>query len=268
MPRRNADPTAGIRSGSARRSTSRGRSRTSATSPACIASRRAARARRSRTSSTHEQVFARARAADGRSRCPYLSFSGGEPMLHPHFFEMVEYVCSRGGQLKIETNGHYLTPENCARLKRARRQGGAGEPRRRDRARRSTACACAASSTRAVEGIRNLRARRRADRDQLLADALQHRTRSARVVDLAFELGAYSFYTGRTMYTGNAVKAWRHLEVPDERVRRVFRHAAREDARSTAAACASTSTRRACSRSCATGCTIRRRCSSCCPTGW
>ena len=41
---------------------------------------------------------------------PYLSFSGGEPMLHPHFYEMVEYVCSRGSQLKIETNGHYLTP--------------------------------------------------------------------------------------------------------------------------------------------------------------
>jgi MoaA/NifB/PqqE/SkfB family radical SAM enzyme len=35
------------------------------------------------------------------------------------------------------------------------------------------------------------------------------------VVDLAYDLGAYSFYTGRTMYTGNAVKAWRHLEVPD-----------------------------------------------------
>jgi MoaA/NifB/PqqE/SkfB family radical SAM enzyme len=36
------------------------------------------------------------------------------------------------------------------------------------------------------------------------------------VVDLAHELGAYSFYTGRTMYTGNAVKAWRHLEVSEE----------------------------------------------------
>ena len=36
------------------------------------------------------------------------------------------------------------------------------------------------------------------------------------VVDLAYELGAYSFYTGRTMYTGNAVKAWRHLEVGED----------------------------------------------------
>ena len=41
---------------------------------------------------------------------PYLSFSGGEPMVHPRFFDMVEYVCGRNGQLKIETNGHYLEP--------------------------------------------------------------------------------------------------------------------------------------------------------------
>src|SRR3954451_21626248 len=33
---------------------------------------------------------------------PYLSFSGGEPMLHPHFFEMLEYACSHGTQVKVE----------------------------------------------------------------------------------------------------------------------------------------------------------------------
>ena len=38
-------------------------------------------------------------------------------MVHPLFFKMVEYVCSRDGELKIETNGHFLTPDNCARLK-------------------------------------------------------------------------------------------------------------------------------------------------------
>ncbi|MEO8752701.1 MAG: hypothetical protein ABI624_08480, partial [Casimicrobiaceae bacterium] len=36
-----------------------------------------------------------------------------------------------------------------------------------------------------------------------------------RAVDMAYELGAYSFYTGRTMYTGNAVKTW-HLLAPSE----------------------------------------------------
>ena len=48
---------------------------------------------------------------------PYMSFSGGEPMLHPQFFKMVEHVCARGAQLKIETNGHYLSAANCARMK-------------------------------------------------------------------------------------------------------------------------------------------------------
>jgi len=49
---------------------------------------------------------------------PYLSFSGGEPTLHPLFFRMVEYVCARNTQLKIETNGHGLTREKCERLQR------------------------------------------------------------------------------------------------------------------------------------------------------
>src|SRR5207344_2486760 len=51
------------------------------------------------------------------SEVPYLSFSGGEPMLHPHFFAMVERACERGAQLKIETNAHYLDRANAARLK-------------------------------------------------------------------------------------------------------------------------------------------------------
>ena len=65
---------------------------------------------------TRDQVFAVLEQMLGQE-VPYMSFSGGEPMVHPLFFEMVEYVCARGGQLKIETNGHYLTPENCARMK-------------------------------------------------------------------------------------------------------------------------------------------------------
>src|SRR5206468_4170175 len=46
---------------------------------------------------------------------------------------------------------------------------------------------------------------------------------AARIVDLAFELGACSFYSGRTMFTGNAVKAWRHLAVSDEDYAAYFR---------------------------------------------
>ena len=197
----------------ARRSTSPGRSPTSAISRACIASRKAARARRSgraRRSPGHSASS----SSSWTSEVPYLSFSGGEPMVHPHFFEMVDYVCSRGGELKIETNGHFLTPDNCARLQRARRQGRAGEPRRRD-----------PRDVQQDARARRVRHRRRRHAQPHEPPAFRSRsttrrrtstsTKSARAVDLAYELGAYSFYTGRTMYTGNAVKTWHQL-APDE----------------------------------------------------
>ncbi|MBI5201692.1 MAG: radical SAM protein, partial [Elusimicrobia bacterium] len=53
-----------------------------------------------------------------KAEVPYLSFSGGEPMVHPHFWEMVEFITASGAQLKIETNGHYITPETAARFRK------------------------------------------------------------------------------------------------------------------------------------------------------
>jgi MoaA/NifB/PqqE/SkfB family radical SAM enzyme len=144
---------------------------------------------------------------------PYLSFSGGEPMLHPHFFRMVERVTTRGGQLKIETNGHYLTKENCARLKdlgvkavQVSLDGASKATFGRMRVR--------GEFDRTIDGMRNLRAAE-VPIEVNFSPARFNVHEVDAVVDLAYELGAYSFYTGRTMYTGNAVKAWRHLELFD-----------------------------------------------------
>jgi len=152
---------------------------------------------------------------------PYLSFSGGEPMLHPNFFEMVERVTSRGSQLKIETNGHYLTPDNCARLKalevkavQVSLDGATSATFGRMRVR--------GEFDRTVEGIRNLVAAGVAV-EVNFSPAAFNIHEAARIVDFAFELGAVSFYSGRTMFTGNAVKAWRHLEVTDAQYDDYFR---------------------------------------------
>ena len=151
---------------------------------------------------------------------PYLSFSGGEPMLHPHFFRMVEHVCRGGAQLKIETNGHYLSPENCARLKalgvkavQVSLDGATKESFNRMRVR--------GQFDTTVEGIANLRAAG-VPVEINFSPAHFNVAEIGAVVDLAYELGAYSFYTGRTMYTGNAVKAWRHLEVSEEQYAAFF----------------------------------------------
>ena len=202
--------------------------------------------------------FRHPRAVHGSSRFPYLSFSGGEPMVHPLFFKMVEFVCSRGGQLKIETNGHFLTPENCARLKslgvkavQVSLDGATrldvqpdAHPRRiqhGDRRRAQSAC------------------RGRADRNQLLADLVQrprdrhgHRPRlRARRLQLLHR--PHDVYRQRGEGVAQA---------------RADRGAVRSNSsrrctgrpRNTAAACGSISTRWGCSRNCATGCTIRPRC--------
>jgi MoaA/NifB/PqqE/SkfB family radical SAM enzyme len=145
---------------------------------------------------------------------PYLSFSGGEPMVHPLFFSMVEYVCARGGQLKIETNGHYLTAENCARLAKL---GVKAVQVSLDGASRPTfnRIRVLGDFERAIDGVRNLHAADVPIEINFSPTRFNvHEIGAA--VDLAYDLGAYSFYTGRTMYTGNAVKAWRHLEVSDK----------------------------------------------------
>jgi MoaA/NifB/PqqE/SkfB family radical SAM enzyme len=162
---------------------------------------------------------------------PYLSFSGGEPMIHPHFFEMVEYVCARYAELKIETNGHYLTPENCERLKtlgvkavQVSLDGASRETFNRMRVR--------GDFDRTIEGMRNLRAAGVPIEINYSPTRFNaHEIGTA--VDLACELGAYSFYTGPTMYTGNAVKTWHLLELSEDQYASFFEvlHAKTEEYR-------------------------------------
>lgn len=166
-----------------------------------------------------EQVFEVLRQLV-EAQVPYMSFSGGEPMVHPHFFEMVEYVCKNGVQLKVETNGHYLTEDNCKRLKdlgvkavQVSMDGGSKETFNKMRVH--------GNWDTMIQGVNNLR--KRGIPIEINYSPTKFNTHEiAQAVDLAYTLGAYSFYTGRTMYTGNAVRTW-HLLVPtDEQYAQYF----------------------------------------------
>jgi radical SAM protein with 4Fe4S-binding SPASM domain len=50
---------------------------------------------------------------------PSLLLSGGEPMVHPDFFKLVDLASSKGLKLTISTNGTLITPEKAALLKAA-----------------------------------------------------------------------------------------------------------------------------------------------------
>jgi MoaA/NifB/PqqE/SkfB family radical SAM enzyme len=151
---------------------------------------------------------------------PYLSFSGGEPMVHRRFFDMVEYACSRGADLKIETNGHFLTTAHCERLAslgvkavQVSLDGASRETFNRMRV--------LGEFGTAIDGIRNLRAAGVPIEINYSPTRFNvHEIGAA--VDLACELGAGSFYTGRTMYTGNAVKTWHKMAPSDEQYEGYF----------------------------------------------
>lgn len=151
---------------------------------------------------------------------PYLSLSGGEPMLHPAFFDVVEQVSSGGSQLKIETNGHYLDAANCDRLKRlgvkavqVSLDGACAQTFNRMRVR--------GDFDRTVAGIRALHIAG-VPIEINFSPTRFNVHEIAAAIDLAYELGAYSFYTGRTMYTGNAVKTWRLLAPSSEQYEAFF----------------------------------------------
>ena len=46
----------------------------------------------------------------------YLMLTGGEPMVHPHFFEIGQMAKDLGFAVRIRTNGHSLSKQNVARL--------------------------------------------------------------------------------------------------------------------------------------------------------
>lgn len=52
-------------------------------------------------------------------KIPSLLLSGGEPLIHPRFFDLVDYATEQGLKLTISTNGTLITPEKAARLKEA-----------------------------------------------------------------------------------------------------------------------------------------------------
>ncbi len=149
-----------------------------------------------------------------KAEVPYVSFSGGEPMIRPDFFGMVERITKGGVGLKIETNGHYLTAENCARFKELGVKA----------VQVSLDGATPASFNKmrvlgryeeALKGIGNLRAAGVPIEINFVPAKFNIKEIGA-AVDLAHEIGAYSFYTGKLMYTGNAVRTW-SITAPDEK---------------------------------------------------
>ena len=55
----------------------------------------------------------------GEEFVPFVAFAGGEPLVAPDLWKVLERCRLRGLHVTLATNGTLLTPEMCARLKTA-----------------------------------------------------------------------------------------------------------------------------------------------------
>ena len=143
-------------------------------------------------------------------RVPYVMLCGGEPTLAPHFFETAELLGQGGVQLKIETNGQRFGPAQARRLSRL--------PIRSVQVSLDGATQAVYSGMRPGASLNAALQACRAVREAGLpleitfAPTRLNIGQADRVLDLALELGAFRFNTGRLMRVGTAARLWDRLE--------------------------------------------------------
>ncbi|MBI4712838.1 MAG: radical SAM protein [Planctomycetes bacterium] len=156
-----------------------------------------------------------------RAQIPYVAISGGEPLLHPDFFTLSEFLRRNKVSIKVETNGTFIDHEV------ARRFGQLGF--------RSVQVSVDGATPQSFEKLR------RKGNWQRTIDACKYLVaagvnteivfvptkfnihETGDVIDLAYRLGIYGFYTGKTMQIGRAAQNWDILCPSDTEYEQFFK---------------------------------------------
>ncbi|OGR90098.1 MAG: hypothetical protein A2V88_04035 [Elusimicrobia bacterium RBG_16_66_12] len=142
---------------------------------------------------------------------PYAMIVGGEPTLVPHFLEVCRALSDGGVLLKIETNGQKfdlrLLKELAVRSVQISLDGATPEAYCRQRVGGVLSKAVAACRAAREAGL---------PLEITFAPTRHNITEASAVIDLAAELGAFRFNTGKLMRLGAAAKLWDRLEPSDD----------------------------------------------------
>ena len=154
------------------------------------------------------------------AKIPYVAFSGGEPLLHPYFFEMCEYLRKNNVSLKVETNGEFIdekTADRLAKLKFRSVQisldGATAATHEKLR--------LAGDWAKAVDACRLL-IKKGVTTEVVFVPTKFNIHETGDLIDLANSLGVYGVYTGKIMRIGRAAKNWDSLNPSDEEYEKFF----------------------------------------------
>lgn len=154
------------------------------------------------------------------AKIPYVAFSGGEPLLHPYFFEMCEYLRKNNVSLKVETNGEFIdekTADRLAKLKFRSVQisldGATAATHEKLR--------LAGDWAKAVDACRLL-IKKGVTTEVVFVPTKFNIHETGDLIDLANSLGVYGVYTGKIMRIGRAAKNWDILNPSDEEYEKFF----------------------------------------------
>jgi len=151
---------------------------------------------------------------------PYVAISGGEPMLCPHIFDVCEYIRSNNISLKIETNGEFIDDEVARRFADLKMRSvqisldgatsGAHEQLR-----------LSGDWAKAVEACKRL-IEYGVNTEIVFVPTKFNIHEIGEIIDLAYSMGVYGFYTGKMMRIGRAAKNWDILCSTEEEYAKFF----------------------------------------------
>ena len=153
-------------------------------------------------------------------RVPYVAISGGEPLLHRGFFEISEFLRSHGVSLKVETNGRLVDREMANRFAELKFRSvqvsvDGATPQTYERLRLKgnwqkviDACKCLVAA-----GVNT---------EIVFVPTKFNIHETGDVIEMAYGMGIYGFYTGKIMRIGRAAQNWDILCPSNEEYERFF----------------------------------------------
>ena len=137
---------------------------------------------------------------------PYVAISGGEPLLCPHIFDACQIIRDNNISLKIETNGEFIDEEVADKLAALKMRSvqvsidGAT-------AQAHESLRLAGDWEKAIEACKYL-LDRGVNTEIVFVPTKFNIHEIGDLCDLAYSLGVYGLYTGKTMRIGRAAKNW------------------------------------------------------------